>query len=89
MNDVIYPRSRTTRFLRKQVSVPLACGIGFSFKMVPDGEEEIYFSTEIDLKMLDVLARKAAKNSSQTAQHGALKVRIIVRRRLPGLGGGQ
>lgn len=75
---IVYPRTRTTRLLRKRV--PLASGSGFTTE--PDGVEEVFYETRIDMPALDYLARKAASNKAQRSIDGPLEVRILERRRI-------
>jgi hypothetical protein len=78
--QIVYPKTRTTRPLMKRV--PLQGG-GTGFTTVPDGTEELYYQTEIQLELLHEMARRAAGNKRATSSMGALTVTIISRRKLP------
>lgn len=75
--QLIFPKTYTTRKLRKRV--PLTFGSGFT--TIPDGEEELYYETSVNLDLLDQMARKAAGNSSSKSSDGPLTVKILARRR--------
>ena len=77
---IVFPRTRIVRAVRKRVP-PAGPGKGFTTE--PDGEEELYYSTSVDLEELHQLARRAAQNKSGKAVDGSLEVRILERRRLP------
>jgi hypothetical protein len=79
MRQMIYPKSRLVQKLSRRV--PLN-GSPTATQLVPDGEEEIYYSVEIDLHNLEALARRAAKNGGGQAVDGPLRVKVLSRRRL-------
>jgi hypothetical protein len=78
MNQVIYPKTRATREVRKRIP----CQDGRGFTSVPDGQEEIFYETSIDLNALRLVAEQAARNKKGTSKDGPLFVRIIARRRI-------
>lgn len=79
MKEIIYRKSHAVRELRKRV--PLT-GPGQGFTTVPDGKEEVWFSTSVDTAQLQEMARKAAANRSGVCRDGALEVRVLSRNRL-------
>lgn len=87
----VFPKTRTTLQLRKRV--PLAergviteRGVERPFHQgyttVPDGIEELYYETVIDLDALHDLARKAGSNKGGQSKAGPLSVRILSRTKL-------
>lgn len=79
MREIIYRKSLAVREIRKRV--PLT-GPGQGFTTIPDGKEEVWFSTSIYPDQLQEMARKAAANKSGICRDGALEVRVISRNRL-------
>lgn len=78
--QVIFSKTRTTRPLTKRIVVQGEHGTGF--RTEPDGREEIYYQTTVDLASMDLLAHKAASNKSQRSSDGPITVRILERRRI-------
>jgi hypothetical protein len=58
---VIYPKTRTTRELYKDV--PILTDNDFIWE--PDGEEEIFYEVSINLAAVQDMARRAAENHGQ------------------------
>lgn len=86
MKYMVFPKSRTVRELRKRVpieskTVPGRVS-GYGFTTVPDGREEVYYSTEIDGVALEYMAKRAASNKSGVCRDGALVVRVIERNKI-------
>jgi len=76
---IIYPKSRTTRELRRVVPCDPPT-VGHS--TVPDGEEEIFYSVSLNTAQLHAMARQAAKSKGQVSNDGPLRVSIISRKRI-------
>jgi hypothetical protein len=79
---VIYPKSRGTRHLYRAEEIKDETGKITGKRGVPDGHEEFWYETSIDLKELAGLAAKAAKNASLKAKDGPLRVKILAKRRI-------
>lgn len=78
--QVVFTKTRTTRNLRKREQV--AVGTGTGFITVPDGAEEIFYETSIDLDALHLMARKAASNGGWKSNDGPLQVRVLATKRI-------
>jgi hypothetical protein len=82
-NQVVYPRLRTTRELRKHVPATFAPGsTGRGITSVPDGTEEIYYEVSLDTTGLAIMARKAAGSTGQKSVDGPVTVKVLKRTRL-------
>jgi hypothetical protein len=77
--EIIYPKTRTTRALRARVPLDQTGVHGFT--TIPDGTEEIFYETRIDLDALHAMARKAASNQSWVSTDGAVRVRVLATRK--------
>jgi hypothetical protein len=80
--QIVFRETRCTRSLNKVVEITPKFSGDTGHRREPDGSEEFYFSTEIDLEALNYLGQRAAQNKSGKATDGPLTVRIIRRRRL-------
>lgn len=81
-NQVVYPKLRTTRQLRKRVQVTIGSNGGTGFQTVPDGAEEVYYEVSLDLADLQHMARKAAANKGWKAKDGPLHLRVLATKRI-------
>jgi hypothetical protein len=72
----VYPKTRTTRELRKRVPLPTG------FTTVQDGTEELFYVTSINFEALHEMARSAAGNKSGICNDGPLRVEIVKRSKI-------
>ena len=75
---VIYPKTRTTRELYKDV--PVIANNEFVWEA--DGAEEVWYEVSLNLAAVEDMARKAAGNDGQVSNAGPLRVRILKRARI-------
>lgn len=77
-HTVIYPKTRTTRELYKDL--PILTESGFDWE--PDGTEEVWYEVSLNLAAVEDMARRAADNSGQVSRAGPLRVRVLKRTRI-------
>lgn len=71
--------NRIVRVTSKKVPVTPP-GIGFMWE--PDGQEEVFYTVEIDFKAVELMARRAATSKGQRAVDGPLVVTVERRKKL-------
>ena len=75
---VIYREMETTRQLRRTEKT----GDSLGWRTVSDGLEKIVYEVEADFELVQGMARRAAANKSGECRDGALRVRVVSRRRV-------
>jgi len=76
--EVICPKARGERVLYRRE----ATEDGRGSRLVSEGREEFFYSVEVETDLLGILAVRAAGNKGGEARDGALRVKVISRRRL-------
>lgn len=75
---IIYPKTRTTRALHKDV--PILSDDDLIWE--PNGEEEIFYEVSVNLAAVEDMARRAAQSSGQVSRAGPLRVSVLKRARI-------
>jgi hypothetical protein len=75
---VIYPKTRITRELYKDIPVIANDELVWE----PNGAEEVFYEVALDFGAVEDMARKAAGNHGQISNAGPLKVRVLKRERI-------
>ncbi len=81
-SQIVFPKTRVVipAYRYERCDTEKSSGV----RSIPDGQEELYYETAIDLDALDRMARHASRNKSLKSHHGPLTVRILARRKLEG-----
>jgi hypothetical protein len=78
--QIIFPKTRSIRPIFRKETFQTEASSGERWEA--DGQEEFYYETSIDLRALDSMAKKAARNKSGKSHDGPIFIRIVERHRI-------
>jgi hypothetical protein len=85
VRQVIFSNQKTIRDVSKRVPVTQGTGLGQGakgFTSIPDGQEEVTYNVELDMRAVESMAKVAARSKGQKSQDGPLRVIVVTRRKL-------